>query len=64
MTTAPIGHVLEQEWRAANDAERARAMRLTQAELASFSFDLENPLDTSSCERCDQHWTVCCCGSP
>ena len=57
---------LEKIWRAENspDVERARMRRLTNSELASFGFDLDNPLDTSSCERCDRHWSECTCGSP
>lgn len=57
---------LEKIWRAENstDTEQARVRRLTNAELASFGFDLDNPLDTSSCERCDEHWSRCTCGSP
>lgn len=57
---------LERVWRAqhSNDTEQARTRRLTNAELASFGFDLDNPLDTSSCERCDEHWSRCICGSP
>jgi len=55
--------VLAREWRAANDAERTRQSRLTRAELASFGYDLDNPLDVSSCERCDRHWSRCTCGA-
>ncbi len=56
---------LERQWRqAANDAERARHERLTRAELASFSYDLDNPLRTDDCERCGFCWQACVCGSP
>lgn len=44
--------------------ERARDERLSGAELASFGHDLDHPLDTSTCERCDQPWPQCTCGSP
>jgi hypothetical protein len=44
--------------------ERARASRLTSAELASFSYDLDNPLRTDDCERCGFAWQACICGAP
>ncbi len=44
--------------------EQARVRRLTNAELASFGFDFDHPLDVSGCERCDRHWSRCVCGSP
>jgi hypothetical protein len=56
---------LERQWReAANDAERERTSRLTRAELASFSYDLDNPLRVDDCERCGFCWQACVCGSP
>ena len=48
----------------ANNNDHGRAARLTNAELASFGFDLDHQLDASSCERCAKHWSRCTCGSP
>ncbi|HKY37221.1 MAG TPA: hypothetical protein VJN18_14860 [Polyangiaceae bacterium] len=59
-----IGAAMQSLERMERDArERERDQRLTGAELASFSYDLDHPLRTDDCERCGFAWQSCVCNA-